>query len=84
MTEILGYRPIANSKGDRWMKDGKFFPADDVPEGIKKQFRKECFLCDQEGTHKRLLNGALYPLCDDHYHVTTLGRLAQAVRELGL
>lgn len=84
MTEILGYRIITNSKGDRWMKDGKFVSKDDVSEAVKKLFRKECFLCDQIGNHKRLLNGQQLPLCDEHYYQTTLGRLAQASRELGL
>lgn len=68
----------------RWMVDGKFTAPENIAEGEKRIYFNQCFLCGNPGMHKRLLNSRQLPLCDEHYFQVTLGRLAQAARELGL
>lgn len=88
MKQTSKYTPyciIENKKaGDKWFLKNQFVSADSVPEGEKKLFRGECLFCLEKGSHTRLLKQRLLLVCNEHYFQTTLGKVAQQARELGL
>lgn len=42
---------------------------------------RECIVCQAEGTRQRAYNSQVLYLCEDHYISTTLGKIAQLLRE---
>ncbi len=80
-----------------YFKDGKMVPKTLVPQAVQnadagleivladqpKQVKEpeNCLVCGEPGTHEKYLSGVNFKLCNDHYGVTTTGKLAQILRE---
>lgn len=48
------------------------------------EFPRKCVFCGKDGTHTRPFQTRSVYLCEGHYLTTTLGEVAQAVKEKGL
>lgn len=51
----------------------------DQPQQVKEPGK--CLVCGEPGTREKYLSGVNFKLCNDHYGVTTTGKLAQILRE---
>lgn len=79
------YKVLNTSKGTRYMKDGKFVKADDMPEFIKEGHdpTTDCVVCGNGGNHKRMILGMATCLCDNHYYSATYGAVAGILKKKG-
>lgn len=86
------YKKITGSKGDRWLKDGKFIKASEVPKEVKQNFitddeiKGKCLVCGESPDHKRNILGMIVEVCDKDYYSPqcTYGYLAGILKKKGL
>lgn len=78
------YKLIKNSKGNRWMKDGKFVKESDVPKVWKWIHTKKDIFTGEDATHQRMVGGVMIPLSDDSYYKETIGSLTGYLKKKGI
>lgn len=81
------YRAVITKTGTRYMRDGKFVSAGEVPEAIRRGVHsgvkvRTCLFCGQPATKQRYVYPQSVDLCDDHYYAETIGRIAHQLKEL--
>ena len=89
---IIMYKIVEGAKGKRYMKDGRFIKASDVPEEELKRLElnipdtiegdnKKCIFCGMYSNLPRTVNGRTIYLCNEHFYSETIGKIAQKIRE---
>lgn len=84
------YKKVEGRNGVRWLKDGRFVKASEVPEDIKqnyvvkKDLNKKCVVCGDPKEHQRIVLGMMVALCDSDYYNLTYGAIAGLLKKKGL
>lgn len=84
-----------DTEGFRYLKNNKLTKESRIPHDVMDKFSftdtvefdfdpkaRLCIFCDSPQTRQRVLNSETVELCEWHYHNTSLGKIAQQVREL--
>ena len=83
------YTKIPSKHGFRYMKDNRFIAKDKIPEEELAKLEepvneKRCIFCGMGTNMCRTVDSKIVYVCEQHYYDTTIGQIAQQLREKGM